>query len=100
MEYIKTGNIISGIFKDKSGLDLEKQITAEKRDADWLKRGRIDKCYNCKHYKQHYCEVKTATGSYFNAIYFGHCSSGKRTKNVKPDYCCEKFELTQGGYGI
>ena len=52
MEYIKTGNIISGVFRDFS-ID-----TSDKAGSKWgvacLKDGKIEHCYNCKHYVQHY----------------------------------------------
>lgn len=95
MEYIKTGNIISGVFKD--GLDFNKPIKAQKEVGDWLLRGKANRCFNCKHYKQHFCEAKTASGNCFSAIYFGHCTASQRTKNVKPDSCCEKFETAWKG---
>ena len=90
MEYIKTGNIISGVFKD--GLDFGKPKKARKQIEDWILRGDIERCFNCKHYKQLYIEVERVSGNYFNAVYIGKCYGHERVRNVKPDNRCEKFE--------
>lgn len=92
MEYIKTGNIISGVFKDFS------INTSDKAGSKWgaacLKDGKIEHCYNCKHYVQHYKEC--ADGIYFTPLITGHCIV-KNAKMVKAYKCCEQFELAQKG---
>lgn len=89
MEYIKTGNIISGVFKDFS-IDTSVKVGIKRGNA-CLTDGKIEHCYNCKHYVQHYAEK--ADGIHFIPLYIGHCMASKNSKNTRPNKCCELFEL-------
>ena len=92
MEYIKTGNIISGVFKDFS-IDTSVKVGV-KRGKACLPDGKIEHCYNCKHYIQHYKEL--GDGVCFMPLSTGHCMA-KNAKMVKAYKCCELFELAQKG---